>query len=604
MSSPDVVALDAAPPEGKAPERHLTDLVRQFSTRQLRLFVAGLAAAAAIVAWVFRFVQDDAFITFRYSRNFARGEGLVLNSGQRVEGYTNFLWTWLMAIPERQGWSAPTFSIIVGIALLIATIFVAFELGRLVFSNDKMALLATAVLVANMSFVGYGTGGLETMLQTLLVTGVAVLLLQPLGRGHVALRRVAAGVLGALACLTRLDSAVLVGTWFVLVLVAEWRASTGAATGSAATDSGLAAKVQRVVTAAALLGVLVAAILGPWLWWKYDYYGEILPNTLTAKSGGFLIPFLYGIFYLLAFFASYFAFLFITRYRRRGKAFFANPLAVTAFIPVAVWLGYTCIVGADFMEYRFMVPIIPILALLAASLINAFNNVRSQAILVVALLFGSGIHLIAPTVFPYPVLTFRELAHWPSESKTAWIGLGKYLAEKFPGGELAPGQPVVAVQPLGVISYYSDLPVVDMLGLADKEIAREGLKIPLYYPGHVRMATVDQLMDKDVSLIAGLPTYFVADPSRTSLRLSQLTGLYTTADLKDLPETATLVEVPIVEGKVWTLIYLQQNDKVDQLIADGEWRQIEIERTCDDADLNFLTRRLSETTCETEKPSR
>ena len=64
-----------------------------------------------------RFVQDDAFITYRYARNLARGEGLVFNPGERVEGYTNFLWTVMHWLPERYGWSSPVFSQVVGIAL-------------------------------------------------------------------------------------------------------------------------------------------------------------------------------------------------------------------------------------------------------------------------------------------------------------------------------------------------------------------------------------------------------------------------------------------------------------------------------------------------------
>src|SRR3954447_14615800 len=50
-----------------------------------------------ILAWVFRFIQDDAFISFRYADNLARGNGLVWNAGEYVEGYTNFLWTMIIA---------------------------------------------------------------------------------------------------------------------------------------------------------------------------------------------------------------------------------------------------------------------------------------------------------------------------------------------------------------------------------------------------------------------------------------------------------------------------------------------------------------------------
>src|SRR5207247_899918 len=40
---------------------------------------------------------DDAFISFRYAQHLVDGYGLVFNPGERVEGYTNFLWTMIMA---------------------------------------------------------------------------------------------------------------------------------------------------------------------------------------------------------------------------------------------------------------------------------------------------------------------------------------------------------------------------------------------------------------------------------------------------------------------------------------------------------------------------
>jgi hypothetical protein len=43
--------------------------------------------------WLF----DDAMISMRYARNLADGHGLVWNAGERVEGYSNFLWTLVMA---------------------------------------------------------------------------------------------------------------------------------------------------------------------------------------------------------------------------------------------------------------------------------------------------------------------------------------------------------------------------------------------------------------------------------------------------------------------------------------------------------------------------
>src|SRR5690349_12208861 len=39
------------------------------------------------------FAIEDAYITFRYARNFARGLGLVFNPGEKVMGFTSPLWT-------------------------------------------------------------------------------------------------------------------------------------------------------------------------------------------------------------------------------------------------------------------------------------------------------------------------------------------------------------------------------------------------------------------------------------------------------------------------------------------------------------------------------
>src|SRR3990172_669114 len=45
--------------------------------------------------WVY--INDDAYITFRYSKNLSSGNGPVYNIGERVEGYTDFLWMLILS---------------------------------------------------------------------------------------------------------------------------------------------------------------------------------------------------------------------------------------------------------------------------------------------------------------------------------------------------------------------------------------------------------------------------------------------------------------------------------------------------------------------------
>ena len=160
----------------------------------------------------------------------------------------------------------------------------------------------------------------------------------------------------------------------------------------------------------------VLALVVPWLAWKADYYGTILPNTLEAKSwSNSWVPFLYGVFYLFTFFASYAAFLLIGRWRRlRGQ--FPTRHATRPMIAVlAAWALYICVVGADFMEYRFVVPVLPILAVPAAFLIDRYRTTRRQIVLVSALVLVSLVHRVVPRIIPYPVLTIEELKHWPED---------------------------------------------------------------------------------------------------------------------------------------------------------------------------------------------
>ena len=64
---------------------------------------ANFAFACLLFAWLWSdyraYWLDDAYITFRYSQHFAQGMGAVYNIGERVEGYTSFLWMLLSAAP-------------------------------------------------------------------------------------------------------------------------------------------------------------------------------------------------------------------------------------------------------------------------------------------------------------------------------------------------------------------------------------------------------------------------------------------------------------------------------------------------------------------------
>ncbi len=66
-------------------------------------------------------LSDDAFISYRYARNWADGHGPVFNPGQArpVEGYTNFLWTAFLAAALKIGFDPETTSRAAGLLFAV-----------------------------------------------------------------------------------------------------------------------------------------------------------------------------------------------------------------------------------------------------------------------------------------------------------------------------------------------------------------------------------------------------------------------------------------------------------------------------------------------------
>jgi arabinofuranosyltransferase len=73
-------------------------------------------------------VLDDAFISFRYARNWINGDGLVFNPGERVEGYANFLWTAALAGAARLGIDLVDASKALGILCGLLVLFLTWRL--------------------------------------------------------------------------------------------------------------------------------------------------------------------------------------------------------------------------------------------------------------------------------------------------------------------------------------------------------------------------------------------------------------------------------------------------------------------------------------------
>ena len=229
-----------------------------------------IAAGALFTAlwWLQReFWLDDAFITFRYSRNLAEGVGPFFNPGEAVEGYTNFLWMLLCALP---------FAVLSTTGALTAIKLLGLGLGWLTiwrgWSFPGPAGAAPGrplvwLLAISPVFVANHSDGMETPLFTWLLVEAARATVGPVDRrsGWIAGAAVAGLALtrpDGLSYLVALPVALLLGGG----VRGAWR---GWLTGFATTS----------------LPPIALHLL-----WRKITYGAWLPNTFHAKATGALGP--------------------------------------------------------------------------------------------------------------------------------------------------------------------------------------------------------------------------------------------------------------------------------------------------------------------------
>jgi arabinofuranosyltransferase len=514
--------------------------------------VVGLVA----LAWANRFIQDDAFISFRYAENLVAGNGLVWNAGEFVEGYTNFLWTLAMTFPFLFGTDPVLFSQLLGLGLFTITLAVTARVARRLFDSECLALVAVALLGTNYSFSSYATGGLETQLMASLWIAATALAVPSAPGGYTGRGLLGLGSVAAVALLARMDSAVWLAGITAIPLVAL-------------------ARERRVRDAALLVGP-PAIVLALWFAWRLSYYGDLLPNTYYVKMASETST-LRGVYYVGAFLASYLLFPLAgvyayTAIRRPNRGLWLLNL------PLALWILYLIRIGGDFMEFRFIVPMLPSFFLAMAWTVEQLAPRRVVQISLVGLaILGSLAHGLTFDRSPLKrgFESIPRLDEFVTEPAIGWAAIGRQLADTF-----EPGDGVrIAVTPAGAIPFYSKLASIDMLGLNDRWIARHGLVLG-DRPGHQRIAPISYLREREVHLVIGHPV--ARDLRRQTLDRVQrrvIERMFLEApglDLEALPAAARVVAIPTDANHVVLALYLTPHPAVEAQLQQADWRALPV----------------------------
>ncbi len=524
------------------------------------LFI-GAIAIASLVAWRHRFIQDDAFISFRYAYHLATGHGLVWNVGEpAVQGFTNPLWTLALALGIKIGLDPLRLSQGMGLACFVVTLATA---GRLAAGLTGARRVGTAVVVAlglNASFNAYATGGLETQSQAMLVALVAWCVYRRSDGSPSAVRWAAgASTAAGLALWTRLDSALLVAPLLLPVLVEARRARSA-----------------RLAVAAVLPVTALAAGLAFFSW---VVFGSLLPNTFYAKTGEVDAAVLQaGVAYSVSFLTHYqlVPILGIALFLGRGALREPPALLSATIFAIVIWSIYVVAIGGDFMEYRLFVPVLPLGVVVTAWLLQSSGEKVVWAMTAASVVCSALCYFRLRNT---PVLddaglveTVRGLDGHLTDHEQNWAEVGRGLRRA-----LACDRDVtIGVMAAGAIPYYSNLRTVDMLGLSDPWVARHGVHFGSR-AGHRRGATLAYLVSKRVNIVLHpWPRSDVEQFWTDYTRPAVVARYVPMSPVEDLPADASIIEIPIANDRKLRALYLVRDEKIDQCIAAGQWRVLSI----------------------------
>jgi hypothetical protein len=404
------------------------------------------------------YTMDDAFISFRYAGNLSEGQGFTWNPGEkeRVEGYSNFLWIVLLSPVMKIGADPVIASKIVGVVFGICCLFVLFHYRALVSSHPAVAALPPLFTVLYPQWGIWNVGGLETPMFGFLLAFAAMRFLAELRDDRTFPW---SAFLFALLALTRSEGAVYFGA--ALVFLTFFR--------SAAPGSGRSHRRRDF-----LWIVLFLAMYLPYFAWRFSTYGYLFPNTYYAKrvllgGMGYLGDFTLATIPLLA------AGVVGLVGRDRTMPVFLILLLLAASLPVAN-------IEPQMGEFhRFMVPVIPLLAVLAARGVHVSRERFGRR---VSLLLSAAV--IASCAL-YGLSQAGEISRrsgiYAAGLRQAHIALGKHLGEVIPAGS------IVALADCGAIPYYSGLPALDTWGLLNSEKTHD--------PGY----SAEDVLDQDPEVI-------------------------------------------------------------------------------------------------------
>ncbi len=449
------------------------------------LLLIALLALGLFGSYTQGWLTDDCFVSLRYAENWINGHGLVYNPGEYVEGYTNFLWTVMIAALQWLGFDPLQASTHLGLLpyLLLALLLAYLSWSRHQTQGTHFIPLAAIYLLVAEDMQIWASGGLETMLFTFLATAslVSTRKQQPS-----ITTLLGSGVLCAFLVLTRMDGLLLVG----VCVLSFWLPNQ---------TQSYSVRIKNIM----IFMIPVVSTLCVWLIFKVNYYGEIFPTPFYSKS--VMHPYYsQGVTYLLLFLKKNWiigacaCLLPLTAWLLKLNLKSYQRDITILLLGACIYSLYVVHVGGDFMFARRFIPVVPLLLIISEIYITQIKDVRHAALTSVTIIAGA---VATISVYQAP----REEINGIVEENTFYTDKihALRLAQGLAIGQALQATDVKLVINLGLlmVAYHSKLPYfVETTGLTQYSIAKQPIKIR-GRAGHEKEVTQEWLFENNIHML-------------------------------------------------------------------------------------------------------
>lgn len=259
----------------------LQNLLRERDFQRQALILIISTIIFMIIVFLFGRINfwDDAYITFRYARNLAEGHGITWNiSDPPTQGATTFAFVPLIAMGFKLGVPVELMAFIlnsIGMLFIVLTLHFTY---RLIFDDKSLlAILPSFVTLTYSGTLELVASGMESVFWTGMVY-ITLLILMFYREQRREWILILFFILSYLTCLTRPESALIVGLWFLYLI-------------------SFTVGKQRLYTFA---GIIIFGIVGLiYVAWLNSYFGHVFPNAFYIKVNSGLNQ--EGVHYVLSF---------------------------------------------------------------------------------------------------------------------------------------------------------------------------------------------------------------------------------------------------------------------------------------------------------------